>query len=420
MYNHSNYTHTHTHIISSPHRPQVTVNFDSKTKMVSSITAGNISLPVTEALLWYNASAGYMNTLSHQASGAYIFRPNSSSLYPIFPSSVPTVTVINGGLVQEVRQVWNSWLQQTVRIYNDSAAIEIEITVQPMPIDDNLGKELIAQWSTPLSTHKTWYTDSMGQEFQTRVRNYRPTWQLQVNEPVAGNYVPMNLAAYINDVKQNVQLSFATDRSRGCASINDGQLEWMVQRRLLYDDGRGVGEPLNETVPIRTTNRALLTSVSGGIQPLRVTATLLNNPLVPAFGPALTSHTWPNNYQLIWSSVGNELPPNVNVIALRMLDDGSVLLRLSHLFAVGEDPVLSRPVTVDLTTFISGYTIKSLVETQLTGNQPISEISRLQWNTDSAGAHPIPKGEGLVDTSDLTFTLQPLQIRTFILELVAK
>src|SRR5690349_9020830 len=118
--------------------------------MISSIVANNVSLPVAQSLVWYNASAGYMNALSHQASGAYIFRPNVSTPLPIFPSAVPTVTVINGELVQEVRQVWNSWLQQNVRIYNNSATVEIEITVQPMPINDNLGKELISQWTTSL------------------------------------------------------------------------------------------------------------------------------------------------------------------------------------------------------------------------------------------------------------------------------
>ena len=36
------------------------------------------------------------------------------------------------------------------------------------------------------------------------------------------------------------------DRSVGAASLSEGALEVMVHRRLLVDDSRGVGEPLNE------------------------------------------------------------------------------------------------------------------------------------------------------------------------------
>src|SRR4051812_33591015 len=34
----------------------------------------------------------------------------------------------------------------------------------------------------------------------------------------------------------------------GMGSLQEGSMEFMLQRRLLYDDHEGVGEPLNETV----------------------------------------------------------------------------------------------------------------------------------------------------------------------------
>ena len=43
------------------------------------------------------------------------------------------------------------------------------------------------------------------------------------------------------------QFTLLTDRSQGGASIQDGELEVMVHRRLLFDDAFGVGEPLNES-----------------------------------------------------------------------------------------------------------------------------------------------------------------------------
>jgi hypothetical protein len=62
------------------------------------------------------------------------------------------------------------------------------------------------------------------------------------------SYFPVNAATYIND--STAQLTVVVDRSQGAASLGSGQLEIMVHRRLLYDDSRGVGEPLNETAGI--------------------------------------------------------------------------------------------------------------------------------------------------------------------------
>jgi lysosomal alpha-mannosidase len=92
------------------------------------------------------------------------------------------------------------------------------------------------------------YTDSNGREMQQRLLNYRPTWKLNVTEPIACNYYPVNAIAFINDTQS--QFTVLTDRSEGGASLSSGALELMVHRRILADDGRGVGEPLNETQSI--------------------------------------------------------------------------------------------------------------------------------------------------------------------------
>ena len=43
------------------------------------------------------------------------------------------------------------------------------------------------------------------------------------------------------------QFTILTDRSQGGSSMQDGDMEIMIHRRLLYDDAFGVGEPLNES-----------------------------------------------------------------------------------------------------------------------------------------------------------------------------
>lgn len=42
------------------------------------------------------------------------------------------------------------------------------------------------------------------------------------------------------------ELTVLTDRAQGGTSMNSGQVELMVHRRLLHDDAFGVGEALNE------------------------------------------------------------------------------------------------------------------------------------------------------------------------------
>jgi len=44
-------------------------------------------------------------------------------------------------------------------------------------------------------------------------RDFRPTWELNQTEPVAGNYYPLTAAMYIQDERR--QLALLTDRAQG-------------------------------------------------------------------------------------------------------------------------------------------------------------------------------------------------------------
>lgn len=106
------------------------------------------------------------------------------------------------------------------------------------------------------------------------------------------------------------------------------------------------------------------------------------------------------------------LPANVGLLTLQHLEPGTVLLRLQHLYGVGEDDELSRPATVALPALLSFLRLapQTITETSLTANQARSSMQRLRWNGRGDATRP----EDGPDT--LTFT--PLQIRTFLIELV--
>ena len=48
--------------------------------------------------------------------------------------------------------------------------------------------------------------------------------------------------------KNVAEMSVLVDRAQGGSSLHSGEIEIMVHRRALYDDSRGVAEPLNETI----------------------------------------------------------------------------------------------------------------------------------------------------------------------------
>ena len=252
------------------------LEFDGTTGLMTSVTnlISNITTPLSIEWGWYNSSVGGCTegiephdwSCDSQKSGAYIFRPNSSTFFYPGPKQTPTVEIMtqDGDLVTEVRQTFSEWATHVIRLYkgDDELAsyIEVEWTVGPIPMDtpwmdavvagkSNLwGKEVSMRYSTGLQSNGTFYTDSNGREMVKRVFNERgPSYPpLNVTEPIAGNYYPINSMISLDD--GCAELAIITDVAMGGASLRDGQLELMVHRRVQDDDSRGVQEPLNETM----------------------------------------------------------------------------------------------------------------------------------------------------------------------------
>uniref|UniRef100_A0A8K9X609 Alpha-mannosidase n=1 Tax=Oncorhynchus mykiss TaxID=8022 RepID=A0A8K9X609_ONCMY len=289
----------------------------------------------------YNASDGN-NSESIQMSGAYIFRPNTST--PFIISKTAKIETL-----QEVRQWFSPWVSQVVRLYTDSRALELEWTVGPVPIGDDLGKEVISRLDSSINSSGVFYTDSNGREMLQRRKDYRPTWNLRQSEPIAGNYYPINSRAYIKDDKD--QLTVVTDRSQGGGSIQDGSLEIMLHRRLLYDDVRGVGEPLNEMSDIYPEGLVVRGRHLLSLSP-PATAADTHRPLAQevVLQPLITftdGELHPST-RLEFSGLQAVLPPAVHLLTVSQWDQDTVLLRLEHQYQASESKEHSQPVTVNL------------------------------------------------------------------------
>ena len=60
-------------------------------------------------------------------------------------------------------------------------AFELETFLDSISIADGFGKEVVIEFKVKdIDNNGTFYTDSNGMEMQKRVRNFRPTWDLEV------------------------------------------------------------------------------------------------------------------------------------------------------------------------------------------------------------------------------------------------
>ncbi|XP_012584627.1 PREDICTED: lysosomal alpha-mannosidase isoform X2 [Condylura cristata] len=392
----------------------IQARFDPDTGLLMEIRnlERNLLLPVRQAFFWYNASVG--NNLSSQASGAYIFRPYQQEPLPV--SRWAQTQLVKTALVQEVHQNFSAWCSQVIRLYAGQRYLELEWTVGPIPVGDSWGKEIISRFDTALETEGLFYTDSNGREIMERRRDYRPSWKLNQTEPVAGNYYPVNSRIYIKD--REMQLTVLTDRSQGGSSLRDGSIELMVHRRLLKDDGRGVGEPLLEEGSgswVRGRHLVLLDEVRTAATGHRLLAEkeVLAPQVVLASGGGASYHSKVTQVKQ-FSGLQRELPSSVHLLTLARWGPKMLLLRLEHQFAVGEDSGrnLSSPVTLDLRDLFSTFTITHLRETTLAANQLRTSATRLQWMSDM-GTGPVPHPSGSQQDPAI-ITLQPMEIRTFL------
>uniref|UniRef100_A0A8C9TTQ7 Alpha-mannosidase n=1 Tax=Scleropages formosus TaxID=113540 RepID=A0A8C9TTQ7_SCLFO len=315
------------------------------------------------------------------------------------------------------------WVSQVVRLYWGSRELELEWTVGPIPVEDSLGKEVITRLDTNINSSGYFYTDSNGREMLERRKDFRPTWDLKQSEPVAGNYYPINSRIYIKD-KVN-QLTAVTDRSQGASSLQDGSLEIMLHRRLLYDDVRGVGEPLSEP---GDDNKGLV--VRGRLL-LALTppkdAADIHRPLAEALvlEPLLafqTGELHPNTILEVsgrrkeqFSGLQASLPPAVHLLTLSQWDQESVLLRLEHQFQVTESPTNSQPVTVNLKVRNGGqHNFCTCIKNSCCN---LMHCTANGWDTGAcvcvSGEQCPPRRLG--DTSPWEITLKPMEIQTFLL-----
>lgn len=424
------------------------------TSYASAAVGGGRTIPVTQNLMWHTASTG--DAVDSQCAGAYIFRvADNTTTQPVAGmGAIVNVTIVTGPIVSEARQAFGTWGSQVIRLWaNATNGFDAEWTVGPIPQADLLGKEVISRFSFPtFATHGAWQTDSNGREMQTRVRNQRTQYTLNVTEFVAQNYVPVNAVLRIADNASLIAAVAVTDRSQAGGSLSDGSFDLLVHRRLVWDDSRGVFEALSEPgvnglgLIARGTHSLFLAPVS---QVPSIQKPLTQNILLPllwrtaALPAGVSPAAWAAAHTTTFSGLAAALPPAVELVTVHSWNTSTLLVRLAHLYEANEDPVLSANVTVHLASLFASVKVLAATEMTVAANQRLADVApvtyRLAVSADEAALRrkqgddsvrefvrddgkpifyeeitlpvvpPAPAG------ASLAVTLGPMDIRTFLL-----
>ncbi|CAI9777361.1 unnamed protein product [Fraxinus pennsylvanica] len=195
---------------------------------------------------------------SSTESGAYLFKPNGEAESII--QAAGQIVVSEGHLVQEVhsypKTAWEaSPVSHSTRIYNgentvQEFVIEKEYHVELLGNDFN-DKELIARYKTDIDNRRVFYSDLNGFQMSRR--------ETYDKIPLQGNYYPMPSLAFMQD-PNGQRFSVHTRQSLGVASLKNGWLEIMLDRRLVRDDGRGLGQGVMDNRPMNVLFHILVES----------------------------------------------------------------------------------------------------------------------------------------------------------------
>jgi len=342
-------------------------------------------------------------------------------------STAVQASTINGPFVKSFQQKWKNGYAQTVKLFTDGTSDltaqadfnHIRISYDIGTIDS--GAEVVSHWQTDIQSNGNFYGDANGLE--RRARTYNPG----ATEPVAGNFYPFVQSAYLSSYPgKDIQLTFVGDKSQSVASLANGNLQFMIHRRCLQDDGYGVGEVLDDQSKITTEFYVTLDQTDPSSNLRHRYQLLQNYPPVAMFAAATSASDWESKYKTSWQGVTQALPGNVHLLTLEVRNptpngkspqgDTFILLRLQHLFEAKESSTWSSPVTVNISSIFptSVLTINTCQETILSGQLAKSSLNRLVWKT--ATPNPMDAAPTTTTTTlvgDFVVTLNPREIHTY-------
>ena len=324
---------------------------------------------------------------------AYTFQPDDDATPVLGDNGAQTFAVAVGVVFSEVRMKLNNQHKVWYRVWHSQdadVAGRVEVGYRVGVLDQ--GTALSSRFTTAVDNARVLYSESNGYEVQRRAADLSFP---NKNCSIPANFFPSQMSFFIKD--HATQLSVAVDRSRAVASLRAGEAELLLHRRNIED----VSVILDDVT--RNTHHTWV-SIGRTNQTNRLRQQMK---LRMAHPISLLFASKPVNVNAGLPS----LPDNIHLQSLKLDSNGTVLLRLMHVYAKGEDPELSVSTDVNLLPFLesSGRSVLSVVEMCASGMVPLSSVHRPSWQNDTKGG--TAKEEVLVDPTRIVMV--PFAVRTF-------
>lgn len=177
-----------------------------------------------------------LGVYTSQGSGAYLFFPSSGASPMI--SNIPLIRVVEGPLVTQLTVVYEPYIHQTFTLYSHPTLLASAVHIRnDLSIQTLKNREIIMRLKTDLHLkHPEYFSDQNGFQFMRRRTNS--------NNRIEANYYPMTTGAFLDDGVHRVTLM--AGQPHGVAGLEPGWLEVMLDRQLLNDDNRGLGQGVED------------------------------------------------------------------------------------------------------------------------------------------------------------------------------
>ncbi|XP_003788972.1 alpha-mannosidase 2 isoform X1 [Otolemur garnettii] len=258
----------------------------------------------------------YGTTSKIDKSGAYLFLPDGEAK-PYVYNELPLVIVTRGRIYSEVTCSFEHVIHR-VRLYHvqgiEGQSVEISNIVDIRKV---YNREIAMRISSDIKSQNRFYTDLNGYQIQPRVTMRKL--------PLQANVYPMTTMAYIQDAEHRLTLLSA--QSLGVSSLSSGEIEVIMDRRLMQDDNRGLGQGCHDNKITANLFRILLerrsaVNMEEEKRPVsfpsllsHITSSFMNHPVFPMtkkFSPTL---------KLLgeFSPLLSSLPCDIHLVNLRTL-----------------------------------------------------------------------------------------------------